>query len=168
MSRQRLIPAFAATALAAVLLVAPASAQNAGEIARVQSGQNCSDCNLFQADLAYRDLEGIDVSGSRLRQADLSLSTMNQARFDRADLSVANLFGARFSGASLRNADLTRANAVGVWFGGADLTGARLDGTILSGAYLRTARGLTQAQLDTACGDRSTELPAGLSLSPCR
>lgn len=146
---------------------APAGAQNASEIARVQAGQSCTGCNLFQADLAYRDLPGIDVSRSRLRQANLSLATMNRAHFDRADLSIANLFGARFTGASFRHADLSRVIAVGTYFGGADLSGARLDGAILSGAELETARGLTQAQLNTACGDRYTRLPHGLTIPPC-
>jgi uncharacterized protein YjbI with pentapeptide repeats len=155
-----------AFALAGVL-VPTAFGQNASEIARVQAGQSCVGCNLFQADLAYRDLPGIDVSRSRLRQADLSLATMNHSRFDRADLSVANLFGARFTRASFRHADMRRVVAVGAYFGGADLTGAQLDGANFSGAELEGARGLTQAQLNTACGDVYTQLPPGLTIPRC-
>lgn len=153
----------------ALFLSAPAlsSAQDAAQIARVQAGQSCPGCNLFQADLAYRDLPDIDLSGSRLRQANLALATMNRTRFDNADLSIANLFGARFTSASFRNADLSRANLVGAYFGSADMTGANLAGATLSGAELVTARGLTQAQLNTACGDASTQLPAGLRIPPC-
>ncbi|MFT6663060.1 MAG: hypothetical protein ACJA0K_003076 [Maricaulis maris] len=143
-------------------------AQDAGQIARVQAGQSCAGCNLFQVELAYRDLPGIDVSGARLRQANLALVTMNRADFNGADLSIANLFGGRFTGASFRNADLQRANLVGAHFGGADLTGANLTGATLSGAELAEARGLTQTQLSSACGDRSTRLPAGLSVPDCR
>lgn len=157
----------AAALVAATVFATPAFSQNASEIVRVQAGGSCPGCNLFQADLAYRDMPGIDVSGARLRQADLSLATMNAAVFDRADLSVANLFGARFTGASFRNADLSRANAVGAHFGGADLTGAILSGANLSGAELETAHGLTQNQLSTACGDSSTRLRRGLSVTPC-
>lgn len=157
-----------AAALALLALSSPAAAQDAAQIARVQAGGDCPGCNLFQADLSYRDLPGITVSGARLRQADLSLATLNGADFSGANLSVANLFGARFTGASMRNADLTRANAVGAYFGGADLTGARLDGANVSGADMRTARGLTQARLDRACGDASTRLPAGLRAPACR
>lgn len=146
-------------ALAVLALGTSAHAQDAAQIARVQSGQSCPGCNLFQADLSYRDLPGIDVSGSRLRQASLALVTMNRARFDNADLSIANLFGGRFTSASFRHANLTRANLVGAYLHSADMTGARLDGANLSGAELGTARGLTQGQLDTACGDASTELP---------
>lgn len=160
---KQILLALTVSALSAV----PALAQNASEIARVQAGQSCSGCNLFQADLAYRDLPGIDVSGARLRQANLSLATMNQASFDRANLTVANLFGARFTGASFRNADLSQAVAVGAHFGGANLSGARLTGTNLSGAELADAHGLTQAQLNTACGDHTTQLPAGLTIPAC-
>lgn len=145
-----------------------AHAQDAGQIARVQAGQSCPGCNLFQAELAYLDLPDVDVSGARLRQANLALVTMNRANFNGANLSVANLFGGRFTGASFRNADLSRANLVGAHFGSADLTGANLAGATLSGAELAGARGLTQAQLSTACGDRATSLPAGLSLPDCR
>nr|WP_291842228.1 pentapeptide repeat-containing protein [Maricaulis sp.] len=144
-----------------------AQAQDAGQIARVQAGQSCPGCNLFQAELAYRDLPGIDLSGARLRQANLALVTMNRARFDGADLSIANLFGGRFTGASFRNADLSRANLVGAYFGSADFSGANLSGATLSGAEMAGVRGLTQTQLSSACGDAWTQLPAGLSLPAC-
>ena len=75
----------------------PAFAQNAGEIARVQAGQSCPGCNLFQADLAYYDADGIDVSGSRLRQSDMQLGT-----FDNWNLRGANLYGASLVEADLR------------------------------------------------------------------
>ena len=145
-------------ALAVLTLGTAAHAQDAAEIARVQSGHDCPRCNLFQADLSYLDLPGIDVSGARLRQASLALATMNGAHFDGTDLSVANMFGGRFTSASFRNANLTRANLVGAYLHSADL----------SGAELGTTRNLTQAQLNTACGDASTELPAGLHIPFCR
>jgi uncharacterized protein YjbI with pentapeptide repeats len=147
---------------------ASATAQNPAQIARAQSGAGCPGCNLFQADLAYRNLERADFSRARLRQADLSLSTFNHARFDGADLVTANLFAARFTGATFTNADLSRATLVGAHFGGADLTGARLEGANLSGAELADARGLTLSQLAAACGDASTTLPPGLRAPACR
>lgn len=156
-------------ALAALLATSGlAQAQDAGQIARVQAGQSCPGCNLFQAELGYLDLPRIDVSGARLRQANLALVTMNRARFDGTNLSIANLFGGRFTGASFRNADLSRANLVGAYFGGADFGGANLTGATLSGAEMASARGLTQAQLSSACGDASTQLPAGLTIPPCQ
>lgn len=145
-----------------------ALAQDASQIARVQAGQSCPGCNLFQAELGYRDLPDLDLSGSRLRQANLALATMNRTKFDNANMSVANLFGARFTRASFRHVDFTNAILVGAYFGGANLTGAQLSGANISGAEMETAIGLTQAQLNSACGDASTQLPAGLRVPPCR
>ncbi|MHA0110809.1 pentapeptide repeat-containing protein, partial [Klebsiella pneumoniae] len=51
---------------------------------------------------------------------------------------------------------------------GANLQGAKMDGANFAGAEMRRTRGLTQAQLNTACGDASTQLPAGLHIQACR
>lgn len=150
------------------LLPATAHAQSASHINTVLHGQSCPGCNLFQADLSYRDIPGVDLSGSRLRQANLSLTTMNNADFAAANLSVSNLFGARFTSANFHDADFTHASMVGAYFGFADVTGANFTGANLSGAEFDTARGLTQAQLNAACGDEYTRLPHGLSVPLCR
>jgi hypothetical protein len=68
-------------ALAAIAL--PAVAQNAGQIARVRGGSSCAGCNLFQGALSGLEARGLNLSGARLRQADLSLTVM----------AMGNLFG---------------------------------------------------------------------------
>jgi uncharacterized protein YjbI with pentapeptide repeats len=60
-------------------------------------------------------------------------------------------------------AELARAWMQGARLAGADLTGADLYGVALHGADLSGVRGLTQAQLDHACGDDRTTLPPGLA-----
>lgn len=147
---------------------APAFAQNAEEIARVENGQPCEGCNLFQADFAYTELPGINVANSRLRQSNLSLAIMDRASFRNANLSVANLFGGRFTNADFSSANLDQAVLVGGYFGGANFEGASLAGANLSGGNFSSARGLTQAQLDAACGDATTQLPTGLNIRACR
>jgi uncharacterized protein YjbI with pentapeptide repeats len=87
--------------------------------------------------------------------------------YDKADLTGAKLDGAVLTGADLsgvkphgewhRGADLTGADLTG-----ADLTGADLTGAVLTGADLRRANGLTQAQVDSAKGNKDTKLPKGL------
>ena len=134
---------------------------------RVRGGAACPRCDLFQADLSYRNLQGRDFSGSRLRQADLQISTADRARFSGANLSLANLFGARFSNADFSNANLSGANLVGAYLGGARFSGAVLRDANLAGAELDHAVGLTQAQLNAACGDASTVLPQGLTVPIC-
>ena len=76
----------ALAALAVLSLAAPAMAQNAGQVARAVSGSSCPGCNLFQADFNGLERSGLDFSRARLRQADLSLTVLNRARFSNADL----------------------------------------------------------------------------------
>jgi uncharacterized protein YjbI with pentapeptide repeats len=53
---------------------------------------------------------------------------------------------------------------------GTDLTNAFMYATRFEGTDLSTVKGLTQTQIDVACGDAKTRLPAGLkhpSAWPC-
>lgn len=139
-----------------------------GLSAEVRAGRSvCANCDLFQADLSYLDLSNHDFAGSRLRQADLSLSQADRAGFRGANLSIANLFGGRFARADFSNANLSRAVLVGAYLGGARFDGAVLEEANLSGAELSHAIGLTQSQLNTACGDASTVLPRGMTIPAC-
>lgn len=149
------------------LFAMPALAQDAGEIASVQNGNSCAGCNLFQADLSFKDAQKIDLSGSRLIQSNLSLSTYDEVNLSGANLSIANLFGARFNRSNFANTNLQEATAVGTFFGSSNLTGADLSGANLSGADLELVRGLTQSQLNAACGDSSTKLPSGKTIPTC-
>ena len=149
------------------LFAAPALAQDASQIAAVQAGQSCQNCNLFQADLSYREGQKMNLSCARLRQSNFSLATYDDMNLSGANLSVSNLFGARFNRTNFSNADLQNASAVGTFFGSSTLTGANLAGANLSGADMKLVRGLTQAQLNRACGDDSTQLPRDMSLPSC-
>lgn len=66
------------------------------------------------------------------------------------------------SGANLKFADLRRAS-----LRGAKLQGADLSFVEFQGAALTYALGLTHEQLDWACGDETTRLPARLTLEAC-
>jgi uncharacterized protein YjbI with pentapeptide repeats len=143
------------------------AARNATAQRVIGGAKSCVGCDLFQVDFSYKALDGRDFSGARLRQADFSLATLDGANLRGANLSVANAFGARFAKTDFTNADLSDATLVGSWFGGAVMSGANLKGANLSGSYLFTAKGLTQAQLSSACGDEATQLPAGLTIALC-
>jgi uncharacterized protein YjbI with pentapeptide repeats len=157
-------------ALACLILLAatPVLAQNASQIARVRNGANCPGCNLFQADLSSLELQHKNYAGARLRQADLSVAEMNGNNFARADLRDVNAYAARFTGANFSGADLTHATFVGAYLNGANFRGATLTGTNFGGAEMARAVGLTQSQLNQACGDDATQLPAGLRIPSCR
>ncbi len=135
--------------------------------ARVRAGASCAGCDLFQIDLAYQSIGGRNFSAARVRQADLTVAIADRTNFSGANLSLANLFGIRASSANFSNANLNAASLVGGYFGGARFNGATLEGANLSGAEMAEARGLTQTQLDAACGDATTELPAGLTVRAC-
>ena len=154
-------------ALAVLALASPAVAQNAGQIARAVGGASCPGCNLFQAEFNGLQATGLDFSGARLRQADLSLTVLNRTRFNRADMRDVNAYGGVFSSASFAGANLTNAGFVGSHLRGANFSGATVVGTDFSGADMSGARGLTQSQLDRACGDGTTVLPGGLHIPPC-
>jgi len=105
------------------------------------------EVNLRGAHIPRVDLSGTNLHGARLRDADLT-----GAFLDGTDLTGASLYDANLSGA-----DLSRAN----------LTGAHLDYADLTGA-----KGLSQEQLDTACGMRvrgldSLDPPLTFHDKPC-
>ncbi|HEY3694917.1 pentapeptide repeat-containing protein [Phenylobacterium sp.] len=145
----------------------PAQAQNAGQVGRARSGASCPRCNLFQADFGGLEMRARNFSGARLRQSDLSLSVMNRTSFAGADLRDVEAYGGVFTGASFAGANLTHASFVGTYLQGADFRGAVLEGANFSGAEMSRATGLNQAQLNRACGDRSTAPPPGLHIPVC-
>jgi len=51
---------------------------------------------------------------------------------------------------------------------GADLTGAGTSITSFLGTDLTKVKGLTQKQLNVACGDAATRLPPGLKIHTCQ
>ncbi|MFW2341272.1 pentapeptide repeat-containing protein [Brevundimonas sp.] len=170
MSRRLLATALGLSSLVlgvAAALPEPAMAQNASQIARVRAGNSCPGCNLFQGDFSYMEARGLNLSGARLRQANLSLSVMNRTRFTNADLRDVDAYGAVFSSARFGGANLTNASFVGTFLEGADFSGARLDGANFSGAQMQGATGLTQRQLDRACGDAATRLSGSLRIPAC-
>lgn len=144
-----------------------AHAQNAGQIRQAQGGASCPGCNLFQADFTNREMKARNFGKARLRQADMSAAVMNRTNFSGGDLRDVNAYAAVMSGANFAGADLTNATFVGAYLEGANFRGAILTGTNFSGAEMDRAVGLTQAQLNAACGDATTRLPRGLRLKAC-
>lgn len=137
--------------------------------ARLVMGEKvCTNCDLFQADLSYQELEGRNLTGARLRQADLSLSTFDKSKFAGANMSVVNGFGIRADHADFSDVNFEDAVLVGGSFNGAKFNNANLAKANFSGSDLSTATGLTQTQLNAACGDAETRLPMGLSLPTCK
>ncbi len=152
------------------------------------SGSNLSGARLLRATVnsarfKAADLTGADLTKAQGSRADFAGAKMVGAVLVKAELARADLTGANLSGADLskaeferavfRNAILERARLAFADLARADLTGARLAGANLEGAYTLLIRvegtdlsgvtGLSQQQLEIACGDAETRLPEGLT-----
>ncbi len=106
------------------------------------AGVTLKKSELLRADFSNANLENADLS-----KAELGRAVFAEANLNGADLSYSNVARANFSEAQLENVNLTRAYTY--------LT--RIEGVDLSKTI-----GLTQEQLELACGDLHTRLPNGL------
>jgi uncharacterized protein YjbI with pentapeptide repeats len=132
----------------------PAPAADPAAVAKIHGGiVDCVGCDLKGADLANTCVKNHDLHGADFTGANASLMCMSFANF---------------TGVTFRDADLSGANLAGAKMNGADLTGAKTSITSFLGTDLTQVKGLTQAQLDVACGNAKTRLPAGLKVHTCR
>ncbi|PSH65015.1 pentapeptide repeat-containing protein [Phyllobacterium sophorae] len=160
------------------------------------SKSDLKTANLVQANLVRASLAGADaekanfseVEAYRCNFADISAvgASFTNAELQRANFRGAKLTGASFEKAELGRADFDQAVLTGVRFSLADLSRADLSQatfegplvfdrafmflTRIEGLDLSAAQGLEQRQIDLACGDAKTKLPAGLktpSSWPC-
>jgi hypothetical protein len=124
--------------------------------------------HLERAFLVGTHLDGAQLGGAHLERARLEGANLEGANLGGAALEGANLFGADLGAANLEGANLEGANLGAAELGGAELERAILERARLEGANLATAIALTQAQVNTACVDKYTRLPEGLTMPrPC-
>ena len=122
-------------------------------VARIHGGiVDCVGCRLAGADLTNTCVKAHDLHG---------------ADFDRANATLMCMSYANFSGATFRGTDLSGANLAHAILDGADLSDARMTITSIKGTDLTHVKGLTQSQLDAACGDAETKVPQGLAVHTC-
>ena len=122
-------------------------------VASIKAGnKDCPHCVLAGADLTNQCVKGGNLTG---------------ADFDHARLVLMCMSFANFKGATFRGADLSGANLAHATLDGADLTGALMTITSIKGTDLTRVRGLTQTQLDAACGDADTKVPTGMTVKTC-
>jgi uncharacterized protein YjbI with pentapeptide repeats len=139
--------------LALALAASLANAADPKAIASIRAGHHdCPHCALAGADLTNQcvkqgNLEAADFTGAKLVLMCMSFADFKGASFRGADLS----------GANLAHAKLDRA----------DLSGAHLSITSIKGTDLTRVRGLTQSQLDQACGDAATRVAPPLRVKTC-
>ena len=131
---------------------------------------NLQGAHLWDANLQGANLRDASLKGANLLGANLQGANLWDANLQGADLEGASFKGANLLGADLQGAHLSDANLQGANLSFANLQGAELFRAILQGANLTRATGLTQDQLDRACGDNETKLPKkpeGLTIKLC-
>ena len=144
----------AALTIAALGWSLPAQAADPAAVARIHGGiVDCVGCDLKGADLTNTCVKEHDLHGADFTGANASLMCMSHANF---------------TGVNFKDADLSGANMAGAKMDGADVTGAKMSITSFLGTDLRHVKGLTQTQLDLACGNARTKLPPGLRIHTCR
>lgn len=108
------------------LATAPAYAFNQADLTKLQSTNQCKDCDLSEAALTNTNLMGADLERANLAGADLTGANLAGADLEKANLGTANLSEANLSGAELEKANLM----------GANLTNTNLMGTSLEKATM--------------------------------
>ena len=136
------------------------------------SGASFEDATLTEATLDDSVFVKTDLRRADMTRGSFAKSDFTGADFRGAIATEANFKGSKFVDAKLDNVNLQNAvisggNFTKARFGDAILVGTAMTDANLSGADLRTAQGLSQAQLDTACGTPDTLLPLGLSIPYC-
>jgi uncharacterized protein YjbI with pentapeptide repeats len=118
---------------------------------------------------AYRtDFSRIDASGAIFQNAELQRSNFRDSKLANADFTKADLGRSQFDGAEVGGSRFALANVAR-----ADFRSAKFDAPVnfdrafffltrIEGVNLAAATGLVQWQVDMACGDDKTVLPAGI------
>lgn len=135
-------------------------------------GANFSKVEGYRTIFSAVSAKNASFQGAELQRADFSGATLANSNFQKAELGRVNFSGARIADGVFAFANLARADFRKARLSGAlDFSKAYMFLTRLEGADLSSARGLTQPQIDLACGDAKTRLPAGLkppAAWPCK
>ena len=114
------------------------------------SGAMLQDTNLPRTDFHSANLMGTNLFKSNLSGANFQYANAANTCFERARLSKASFLATDLSRAAIAGADLSGANFSAANLTQSNLLDADLSGAEFSAAGRRTAKGLTQAQLDQA------------------
>lgn len=127
----------------------------------------------FSKALGYRtsfvkaNLAGANFTKSEMQRADFTDANLNGADFEKTELGRVIFTGADINGTKFSFSNLARADFRGSIFDTPiDFTSAYFYRTRFDGVDLSAAQGLQQWQIDLACGDDNTKLPAGINPGP--
>ena len=115
----------------------------------------------------HHDCPHCMLAGANLDNTCVKNGNLEGADFSNVHAVLMCMSYANFKDVSFRGADLAGANLAHANLDGADFTGATLAITSFKGTDLTKTKGLTQEQLDSACSDADTKVPAGLKAHIC-
>lgn len=149
-------------------LMAGANLQRSELVRSSFVGADLTGANLEKSLASRSNFSGANLRGARLVKAEFLRVSFAGADLTDADLSSGDFYrndftDAQLTGANLHDAIMPRTVFAGATMTGANLTGAFLLRTRFDKVDLSGVTGLEQSQVDQACGDAATILPAGLT-----
>lgn len=126
-----------------------------------------SDVNLVSSNFILADLHKADLTGGNFTNSDFTKARLKSTDAMNAVFANANFTKAKLDRGDFTGSDFSGAKFIDTKFGDAEVKDANFVGANFSGAEMVELSGLTQSQLDSACGSKETQLPESFSLKVC-
>jgi uncharacterized protein YjbI with pentapeptide repeats len=127
-------------------------------------GARFDKIEAYRTDFSHMDAQGAVFTSAEVQRSNFQDANLTNVDFTKAELGRAQFHDADISGSRFSFANLARADFRGATFTTPiDFNGAFLFLTRIESLDLSNSSGLSQWQLNMACGDARTELPSGLT-----
>ncbi|MCF6274838.1 MAG: pentapeptide repeat-containing protein [Robiginitomaculum sp.] len=133
----------------------------------VLRGSTLSELNLVSSNFILADLHKADLTGGNFTNSDFTKARLKSTDAMNAVFINANFTKAKLDRGDFTGSDFSGAKFINTKFGDAEVKDANFVGANFSGADMVELSGLSQSQLDGACGSKETQLPEGFSLKVC-
>ncbi|MCB1465248.1 MAG: pentapeptide repeat-containing protein [Nitratireductor sp.] len=128
------------------------------------AGANFEKAIGFRTSFAGTDLTAARFGKSEMQRADFTGAALANVDFEKSELGRAIFTDADINGTNFTYSNVARADfRLARFETPIDFTGAYFFLTRIEGLDLSQAVGLAQWQVDMACGDTTTKLPAGMA-----
>ncbi|MDO1581597.1 pentapeptide repeat-containing protein [Rhizobium oryzicola] len=127
-------------------------------------GANFNKVEGYRSDFTEAKADKATFVAAELQRVSFVGASLVGADFSKAELGRADFRKSIMGNTSFRLANLSRADLRDIRIQGSiDLSGAVMFRTRIDGMDLKQVKGLSQTQVDLACGDKNTVLPPGLN-----
>lgn len=130
----------------------------------IADGANFMQIEGYRTNFSGMTAKGASFKGAELQRSNFTNAVVTGASFEKAELGRADFTGATLGENGFAFANLARATFKTAKIEGPlDFSRAYMFLTRIEGVDLSAAKGLTQPQIDLACGDPATKLPADIT-----